>query len=231
MCAPLPALDLSALQHRRWTCSALGRARDGHAPCARPAMDIWTICPLPGSRRGHVRRRPRRMSVLPAPGQGWTHGQYVHCSKLGVGMFRGGRVGSQRACSPLPVRDGRIRVMSIAQCRRWACPAGRAGGGHVRRGGQGGVGMSGGRGYGWACPRGRRGGAGGTSLAATTSRSGMTTSARRVRTVQPPSAFPTRSPIASVRPPSIRYRTTTRVPRGASERNCCGWGIGELTRS
>jgi hypothetical protein len=77
----------------------------------------------------------------------------------------------------------------------------------------------------------RRGGAGGTSLAATTSGSGMTTSERRVRTVQSPSVRPTSSPSASVRPPSIRYRTTSRVPSGASERNCWGGGSGAFTRS
>lgn len=77
----------------------------------------------------------------------------------------------------------------------------------------------------------RRGGGGGTSFAATTSPSAMTTSARRVRTVQWPSVRPTSSPSASVSPPSILYLTTTRVPRGAPDRNCWGSGNGELTRS
>ena len=77
----------------------------------------------------------------------------------------------------------------------------------------------------------RRGGGGGTSLAATTSSSAITTSARRVRTVHSPSDLPTSSPSASVSPPSIRYLTTTRVPSGAAERNCCGTGNGGLTRS
>ena len=54
--------------------------------------------------------------------------------------------------------------------------------------------------------------AGGTCLAATTSGSGITTSERRVRMVQPSSVHAASSPRASVSPPSIRYLTTTRVP-------------------
>jgi len=73
----------------------------------------------------------------------------------------------------------------------------------------------------------RGGGAGGTSLAATTSDRAITTSERRVSTVHSPSDSPTSSPSSSVRPPSMRYLTTTRIPRGAFERKCRGhrlWG-------
>jgi hypothetical protein len=77
----------------------------------------------------------------------------------------------------------------------------------------------------------RGGGAGGTSLAATTSGRAITTSERRVRIVHSPSDFPTSSPSASVRPASMRYLTTTRMPRGALERKCWGTGIGEFTPS
>jgi hypothetical protein len=45
-----------------------------------------------------------------------------------------------------------------------------------------------------------------------------------VRTVHSSSDFPTSSPSASVRPPSMRYLTTTRMPRGAFERKCLGAG-------
>jgi hypothetical protein len=76
-----------------------------------------------------------------------------------------------------------------------------------------------------------RGGAGGTALAATTRGSAMTTSDRRVRTVHAVPVRSTSSPSASVKPPSIRYRTTTRVPSGASERNCWGGGNGGFTKS
>ena len=72
----------------------------------------------------------------------------------------------------------------------------------------------------------RRGGAGGTSFAATTRSRGMTTSACRVRTVQEPASHATRWPSASVKPSSIRYRTTTRMPGVADERKRTGGAAG-----
>lgn len=77
----------------------------------------------------------------------------------------------------------------------------------------------------------RLAGAGGTGFAATTRANGITTSARRVRTVQLVSLIATRSPSASVRPSDILYRTTTLVPREAPSRNCRGVGICEFTTS
>ena len=206
---------LNRLSAAAYTGHALAGLRcrpQGSCPVVHSApLDMSTRSP-PGP-PGHVPRLRRRMDIVAiCPLAAKARGGHVQSG-------RAGRAGRGRACP---------------------CENRGVGLGHVP--GAAGEGMSTGSGVRWAQwrtgmstggVRGARGAAGRAELpwrpppapAESRRRTG------RVRTVQPPSVRATSWPSASVRPPSIRYRTTTRVPGSAAARNCWGEGSGRLTSS